>query len=199
MHTNPNTSLERSSRRRYRRTRLQQAILGGLYAAGVVTVALMAPNALQVFGITTKKTYPNSRSRNYRQLLYRLQKRNWIKVEKSGRDARVSLTKAGRKVTEQLYGYHLRLQKQKHWDGKWRMVLFDINEHQKPAREQFRQTIQSLGLRRLQNSVWITPHPCEDLIDLLRTDLRLGRGVMYMVAEEIQGADKLKKEFGLNK
>ena len=45
------------------------------------------------------------------------------------------------------------------WDGRWRMILFDLPEAEASARVKLRRFLQSSGFGFLQNSVWITPDP----------------------------------------
>jgi len=49
------------------------------------------------------------------------------------------------------------LQKRK-WDGKWRMVVFDIAEVSRQTRDLLRLKLKELGLGMLQKSVWVTPY-----------------------------------------
>lgn len=53
------------------------------------------------------------------------------------------------------------------WDGYWRLVIFDIPNRQRLARDAFRDKLKRLGLRQLQESVWITPYPCKQEINSL--------------------------------
>ena len=47
----------------------------------------------------------------------------------------------------------------RHWDGKWRMVLFDVPQEKASDRTRLRRSLAARGFGYLQNSVWITPHP----------------------------------------
>lgn len=42
------------------------------------------------------------------------------------------------------------------WDGKWRIVIFDIPETNKRIRQALRETLRVLEFRPLQKSVWIS-------------------------------------------
>ena len=42
------------------------------------------------------------------------------------------------------------------WDGKWRVVIFDIPEVNKRIRQALRETLKVLGFWPLQKSVWIS-------------------------------------------
>jgi DNA-binding transcriptional regulator PaaX len=56
---------------------------------------------------------------------------------------------------------------QRRWDKIWRMVLFDVPQTRSSVRNRIRCQLQSLGFGYLQNSVWITPDPLQDLRALL--------------------------------
>jgi phenylacetic acid degradation operon negative regulatory protein len=45
------------------------------------------------------------------------------------------------------------------WDGKWRMVLFDVPQSRASERVRLRRSLAERGFGYLQNSVWITPDP----------------------------------------
>lgn len=46
--------------------------------------------------------------------------------------------------------------KQERWDGKWRVVIFDIPETNKRIRQALRETLKVLEFWPLQKSVWIS-------------------------------------------
>lgn len=45
------------------------------------------------------------------------------------------------------------------WDGRWRLVLFDVPVGQNARRERLRRYLRERAFGCLQNSVWITPDP----------------------------------------
>jgi len=47
------------------------------------------------------------------------------------------------------------------WDGKWRLVIFDVPVGQDSRRDRLRRYLREKGFGYLQNSVWITPDPLE--------------------------------------
>ncbi len=53
------------------------------------------------------------------------------------------------------------------WDGKWRLVLFDVPESRSVERNKIRRHLQQRGFGCLQNSVWITPDPVAEERKLL--------------------------------
>ena len=47
----------------------------------------------------------------------------------------------------------------RHWDGRWRLVLFDVPMEQHALRNRLRRYLRAHGFGYLQGSVWITPDP----------------------------------------
>ena len=45
------------------------------------------------------------------------------------------------------------------WDGKWRVVMYDLPEKIKSKRDLLRTWLQKLGFGQWQMSVWVSPHP----------------------------------------
>jgi phenylacetic acid degradation operon negative regulatory protein len=56
----------------------------------------------------------------------------------------------------------------RHWDGRWRLVLFDVPRTRNTARDKLRRYLRGKGFGCLQNSVWITPDLVNEERDLLR-------------------------------
>jgi DNA-binding transcriptional regulator PaaX len=48
------------------------------------------------------------------------------------------------------------------WDGRWRIVLFDVPTAQNSHRVRLRRYLRDKGFGYLQNSVWITPDPLDE-------------------------------------
>jgi len=94
-------------------------------------------------------------------------------------------------------GDNKELNKNKKWDGKWRVLVFDIPESRRFDRDNIRRALISIGFMRLQDSVWVYPYNCEDLISLLKADTETGDDVLYMITESIENDQSIKKYFGL--
>lgn len=83
------------------------------------------------------------------------------------------------------------------WDRRWRVVLFDISERRRSIRDQLRSFMQEYGFVRLQDSAWIYPYDCEELIALAKADFRLGSAVLYMIVEQLENDRALRTHFQL--
>ena len=57
---------------------------------------------------------------------------------------------------------------QRSWDGKWRIILFDLPEDQREIRRRLRRKLRSSGFGCMQRSAWISPDPLNDLAANLR-------------------------------
>ena len=73
--------------------------------------------------------------------------------------------------------------RKKEWDGKWRVVSFDIPEAQRHIRDGLRRELKKLGFGLWQRSAWITPFDiAEELGSYLQKE-GLSRAVQILVGE----------------
>lgn len=56
----------------------------------------------------------------------------------------------------------------RHWDGVWRLILFDVPCKRNTDRARLRRRLRSRHFGRLQGSVWITPDPAQEECDRVR-------------------------------
>jgi phenylacetic acid degradation operon negative regulatory protein len=75
------------------------------------------------------------------------------------------LTQAGR--LQALGGRDPVAQWKRRWDGRWRLVLFDVPENRRVARDKLRDYLHHRGFGYLQNSVWISPDDVSEERNLL--------------------------------
>jgi phenylacetic acid degradation operon negative regulatory protein len=54
------------------------------------------------------------------------------------------------------------------WDGRWRLVVFDLPETKNKVRVRLRRFLQEQYFGYLQNSVWITPDPLDPMAKILQ-------------------------------
>ncbi len=81
------------------------------------------------------------------------------------------------------------------WDKKWRVVIFDVPEKFRSARDSLRFKLQSFGLAKIQKSVYVYPFACTNEISALSGRLGIGKYVTIMIAEIIQGEENIIDEF----
>jgi DNA-binding transcriptional regulator PaaX len=95
--------------------------------------------------------------------------------------------------------YHFQEMKPKteKWDGKWRIVIFDIPEKKRRARDALREKLKELGFYELQKSVFVFPYECMNEIEFIVEFFQLRKYVRYGVLDSIDNELHLKKIFEL--
>lgn len=137
------------------------------------------------------KKYPREKVSS---TFYNLRKEGLINVEKRGAQIYISLTQEGRKKAGFLQINDLKINRPKNWDGKWRLVIFDIAQLKKSFREAFRGKLKELGFRPLQKSVWLHPFDCQSEIDILKEFFGLSDNELRLIIAEGIGDDKKMRE-----
>lgn len=83
------------------------------------------------------------------------------------------------------------------WDRKWRLVVFDVPEKLRDARDALRGHLVRMGCHELQRSVLIHPYDCRDQVDFLVEFYHLRRFVRFLIVESIDSELHLKTLFRL--
>ena len=185
-------NIEHSLQKEMRRTRINSAIISTLAVGGVVAVSLIAPGVIGAMG-KLGLINPFQKRQSVKKSLSRLILQGYISMK----NGKVQLTQKGEKFAAMIGEGGLIQKKPKRWDGKWRMLIFDIPERKKNIREYIRTTLVSLGFYRLQDSVWVHPYDSEDFITILKVDLKIGKDVLYIIADRIEYDAPLRKYFKL--
>ena len=107
------------------------------------------------------------------------------------------ITEKGKKKTLSFKIDTMCIVKPKRWDKVWRIVLFDIPERKRAARDALRNKLQELGFYQLQRSVFILPYPCREEIEVLVELFDIRTLVYYLEAQTIFNEAKLKLAFDL--
>ncbi|MBI5644843.1 hypothetical protein HY970_01980 [Candidatus Kaiserbacteria bacterium] len=187
-------TIEESGRKRKRRRDLKFALLAGVQAAALTGVLVLAPNvpqALHKLGLIER--FSSKDSSTIARARRRMMKAGLLK-ENNGS---LRLTPKGLNILTVLQSQYA-FQKPATWDGRWRALIFDVPEYRKSIRDKIRRTLMRIGFIRLQDSVWVYPYDCEDLIALLKADFKIGKDVLYMIVDEMEGDKDLRKHFGLS-
>ena len=185
-------SLETEALSVRRKGYLQRAILTSLAVAGVLAISMVAPNTLQLLGGLGRGNRFNERTHSS---LGRLLKKGFVEFDNH---KRLRLTENGKRALALMERVSKdESQKRKHWDERWRLVIFDVPEYRKIVRNRLRLAVQEFGFLRVQDSVWVYPYDCEELIVLLKADLRIGKDVLYAIVERIENDGWIREHFKL--
>lgn len=143
-------------------------------------------------------TNDKNRERYIKTVFHRLEKQKLVSI-KEFPDGKVEF-KVTQKGQERILRYKLedmKIPMQKKWDNLWRVIIFDIPEKKKAAREIFRKNIKQLGFYQLQKSVFVCPYPCKNEIDFLKHNFGIADNITYLVAKKIENDEPLKNKFKL--
>jgi DNA-binding transcriptional regulator PaaX len=147
------------------------------------------------------KTIPAEWRKINRSHIYRLsrslKRRGYIEYKKYRQnEIRVTITDKGRQHLRRLEFDDLELSRKNLWDGKWRLILFDIPEPRKRSRDALRKKLKELGCTELQKSVFVWPYECREEIKLIVDFFKIEPHVVYAEAL-IKNDLNLKKIFKL--
>ena len=177
-----------------RRTKINNALIAAAAVTGGIAIAAVAPSIL---GAIANSKYFRQRKYQLKSSLSRLISTGYLILINDGGRKRIRLTHKGEKYAALMGEGKLVPKKPRRWDQKWRLLIFDIPERRRKTRAQVRTTLVSLGFVRLQDSVWVYPYDCEDLITLLKADFKVGKDVLYVIADKIEYDAPLRAKFGL--
>ncbi len=94
--------------------------------------------------------------------------------------------------------YHsLRIKKISPWDKTWRLVIFDIPNDNRWARDCFRRKLKSMRFHRLQKSVFVSPYPCEQEVKFLGRLFDVSRCIRIVETKALENDFEVRKFFNL--
>lgn len=91
--------------------------------------------------------------------LKRLRENGFVELL-SDKELALRLTDSGR---SKALWTKMRLESEK-WDGKWRLVIWDIPEKRRNARDLLRYQLKQLGFTKWQKSVWVSKKNCTKIL-----------------------------------
>lgn len=170
----------------------KKILLWLLKLGGFAALSIVAPQTPHILlkGYLKNKHYLKERLR-------RLEARGWIKISEVNNQIKIELIEGGIKKAYYYQLENLKITKSEKWDGLWRVVIFDIPEEKKVARDVLRNKLKQLGFNKLQKSVFVLPYPCKKEIDIIRKTYGIWPYVTYMLVQKIDSQDKLVDHFNL--
>ncbi len=189
---------EEKLKKRMRNSKIQRAVLTSLYTVGVISIALAMPNVLSVLRhIDPNKKDSENRRYAVNNAIKRLRDKGLVAWKETEKGVFLRLTEGGERTLRLIERNEFKSIKPRKWDGKWRIIIFDIREKRKGTREKFRKKLQQIGFLKLQNSVWVFPYNCEEIITLIKADYKIGKEILYIIADSIENDKWVRKYFEL--
>lgn len=174
-------------------------ILRILAIGTVLAVAAVAPNAVQLLKIFSQKQYKIKKfdNRNTYKTINKMAERGWVGLSQKNGNTIISITKEGQTEHLKFDLENMIIDKPEKWDGLWRIVIFDIPEEYKEARDVLRSTLKRLGFYKWQKSVFVHPYDCEKEITYIKEIYEVSLYVKMVIAKKIDDETFLKQKFNL--
>ena len=181
------------------RWELSKKILATIGTGAVLLTLLVAPGTAKLLKLfDMERAGFRERQKKKERIMRavkRLKKNRLVAMHEKDEELFIELTASGKKRLLHYQLENLVLRKPSKWDGKWRIVIFDIPEKHKKAREALRHNLHRLSFYPLQRSVFAYPYPCKDEIDFVSEFFAIGYFVNYFEANYFDDDSKLKLHF----
>ena len=144
----------------------------------------------EIFGL-------NKKPRNIPYYFLRLRKQKLIEIKEDGNCHKIFITENGKAIFLRFNYEELKIKEPRIWDRNFRVIVFDIPEKKRAARDSLREKMKELGCIRFNDSVWVYPYPCQKEIDFIANYWEIGKYVHFILAKDITNRDLLEKSFNL--
>ena len=179
-------------------------ILELLKTGAMIAIVLTSPcggaELIKRFGFKLlDKIWDKYNKARLKESIKRMVNRKILEVKKIGNETMIVVSEKGKKLSLRYNFQDMQLAKPKVWDGKWRVVIFDVRESKRFCRDGLRNKIKQLGLYQLQKSVFVTPYPCDKEIAFLRQYFGIGNEVSYFTTDDLEEDNYLRSKFNLKR
>jgi len=128
-----------------------------------------------------------------------LERNNFIKQKQNyNGSVLISLSEKGKLRALNIIFRRFDARKEK-WDGKWRMVSFDIPDICAKGRKALVYRLKSGGFYKLQESLFLYPYDCEKEIKALADLFKIEKYIRFGLLEKIDNQDALVHHFKLER
>lgn len=182
--------------KKFQRNELVKEILKISSGLIVIGALIVAPGLAEIYRYF--KAYKRAERNRIRNVIRKLEGKKYIRLENSGDNQLLTITPAGKKEILKYEYDEIEIKKPKKWDGKWRVVIFDIPEKKKKVRDQINFKLREIGFISLQKSTFVLPYECRNEIEFIRSHFSLRKEIRYIYAMEIDNQVELIKKFDLN-
>ena len=172
-------------------------VFSSLVLGGAMIIAANSPYFWKNIVSAHKKWHRYSKKK-ITDTFYSLKKQGFIAIAEKNHQIYISLTEKGRYKAGIFQINTLKISKPKRWDGKWRLLIFDVAHKRRIYREALRGKLKELGFCLLQKSVWIHSFDCSAEVALLKDFFGFSeQEIRLIVADNIGDDDKYRKIFHL--
>lgn len=163
----------------------------------IFDLALPFFESSSIYRVSAKKLInirENDRS-NFSDKVKYLKRHGLIQTFVENKEEYIEITKSGIDKIDHLQEDMRQISRPDKWDGKWRVVLFDIPNSKKVNRDMLRMKILKLGFIKVQESIYVYPFECTKEISAICSRLDISQYVLIMVSDIIQGENQIVDRF----
>lgn len=155
--------------RRTVRVQVADALIDTLAAGSLVGASLLAPNAVQLVGkVYLRHMDKRNRERELRYVIHYLHRQALIDIKEDGDQYEIAITDKGTVRHTRFQFENMHIPPMERWDGRWRIVMFDVPEKQGAGRRALAAKLSETGFRPLQKSAWVHPFDCREQVELIK-------------------------------
>ena len=171
-------------------------------AGAFLAASLVAPNlplVLKPF-LNSQEEYEAWKRFNIpylKRTLKRLEQQKLVEFDEEERRQVIKITDGGRRRILKYAIDELAIEKPKFWDGRWRLVSYDVPVKIRSLCHIFREYLRAWGFYSLHESVYLHAYPCEKQVEFLREYLGIGEYVRIFTVAKIENDRPFKDFFGV--
>lgn len=171
-------------------------VLGILTVATVLTMTIVAPNALQALDLFQKRTgqkklKSREKERRVVRTFYYLKEKGWTNFQRKGNDYEIVVTESGRKKIRALNLETLAISKPAKWDGKFWQIAADVpTKKYRRGADALRQKLKDMNFYPLQRTLWFYPYDPRLEIEFITRHYGIFPFVTVMKIAELDLADE---------
>lgn len=179
----------------YKRNELAKAILASFLVGGLALSCAVVPGIAHLFTLFNAQN-AGERSR-VRRSVKRLEQKGLLTRRIRNGKEELLVTRTGKQKLAEYIVDELKIQPQKKWDKKWRVVMFDIPEKKGHIRREVSFKIKDIGMVAMQDSVFVSPFPCKKEVDFIVEHYSVRKHVIYLETDVIELTEDLLEKFDL--
>jgi len=175
---------------------------GAFLAASIIFPGL--PMAAKPFIDAAKEADRNKRQKEWekfnlwrlRQVIKRMQGSKLVEVKEEKGIPIIKITHKGKQKLLRYKVDEMALDEST-WDGKWRLIIYDVAKAKRANSEMFRAMLNKLRFLKLQKSVYLTPFKCEEEVEYLKLLFDIGDEVQILKVGDLENEGAYRRYFGI--
>lgn len=132
---------------------------------------------------------------NFSEKIRYLKRQGLIEDFVEGKEKFIEITSKGLSRIERFKDRETIIERPRKWDGKWRLVIYDVPKKYDNERGYFRSDLIANGFQKIQESVYVHPFECATAVNKLSSRLNISQYVLTTISEIIQGEEQIIEKF----